>query len=104
VNLVAGTYTVIFYCSARVHDDSIGGAYTINVTQSASVGSTTINNTIPFFKGGSKGFGRYVHGVRVGVGSLVVATPGMFTMAINAAALNGAQEMEGSILRVEKTA
>jgi hypothetical protein len=101
VTLSPGTWQVVLQTSARMSD---GGNHSFSVTQSGSVGATSVSTSIPFARSGGSGFGRTIHGLDIDVGTLEVATEGDYTMTISGVALNGATACTGSILTLEQIA
>jgi len=102
VYLTAGTWQVVLDTRAATSDPS---NYSFSTTQSGSIGATTVTNSIAFDRGGGAGYGRIIHGSRLAVGTLTVATGANYTLAMAAVALNfGSAYSEGSRIIVEKTA
>jgi len=100
VYLTAGTWQVVLDTRAGITDSS---NYSFNTTQSGSVGATTVNTSIAFYRAGGAGYGRTLHGSQLAVGTLTVATSGSYTLAMAAVSLNGSFS-EGSQITIEKTA
>lgn len=102
VYLTAGTWQVVLDTRAATGDPSNYDFYT---TQSGSVGSTTVSNSIHFNRGGGAGYGRIIHGSQLAVGSLTVSSAGNYTLAMAAVTLNFSGAFsEGSRIMIEKTA
>ena len=102
VSLAAGTWQVVLDTRAT-YAPATEANHDFTVTQAATVGTTTVNTSMHFYRSGGGGYGRISHATNLSVGSLVVATAASFTMSIAAASL-GSAVSDGSILRLEKTA
>lgn len=102
VTLAAGTYQVVLDTRASYAPGSEAN-HDFTVTQAATVGSTTVNTSLHFFRSGGGGFGRITHATNLAVGTLTVAATGPFTMSIAAASL-GSAASDGSRMTLEKTA
>ncbi len=100
VTLSAGTWQVVLDTSSFFSDS---GTFTKNISQDATVSTTTVSTAFQIIRTGGAGYGRVVHGRRIAVGTLTVASAGSYTMAMVAAVLDGTTS-GGSILTIEKTA
>lgn len=102
VYLTAGTWQVVLDTRAATTQPS---TYTFTTTQSGSVGATTVTASIDFSCTGGAGFGRTIHGSRLAVGTLTVASDASYTLAMAAVSLGfGSAYSEGSRITIEKTA
>ena len=97
--LEAGTYEVTLFTTAHKADG--GGTYSINVTQSATVSSTSVNTSFDLNRVGGGGYGREIFGADISVGTLTLASAGTYSFSIAAAGLNTATS-NGSMLFVQK--
>ncbi len=100
VNLSVGTWKVTLFTGARKGSES--GTYSHTVTQSATVGGTTVGTSFVLARTGGSGYGREVYGFDMNTGSLVVSTAGPFTMAMGAISLGGATAGKACWMQIEK--
>lgn len=100
VPLTAGNWQITLLTNAE-KDDSGGSYSSFNVTQAATVSTTTVNSSMTFVRAGGGGYGRNIGQTAMAVGTLTVATAGTVTMAISAASL-GSASGKGSLLIAQK--
>jgi hypothetical protein len=99
----AGTYAIKLETAIHI-DEGVGANYTVNATQAATVGTTTVNTAIHLTRSGGSGYGRDIPGTGMATGTFTLAADGDIVMSMAAVASLGTAIAKGSTLEIEKVA